>query len=340
MQNLLNYVLCFLAAFLISSFVCAVLLRFLGTRFVDVPAGIKTHSGSVPLVGGTAIAAGFFFSLIIMRFITDFPTGTLHSLRGIFAGGAIIYICGLIDDIKKPKGLGTGIKLLAQAAAAYALIHYGIKINFIQNTFISYALTMLWVIGVTNAFNLLDIADSFAVSQACVAALFFIIVALPSEHIYVNFAAAALLGGALAFWPFNVSKTFKSFMGDGGSMLLGFVLSAVAMGAEYTMKSPLAVFAPILILAVPLWDTAFVFIVRMIQGKNPLKGSPDHMLIILKEYGVSPVATVTIMMLASLFYGAMALCVVNLKPVWSYIILLVCAADMLLAGYYIYKLKK
>ncbi|ACC98447.1 UDP-N-acetylmuramyl pentapeptide phosphotransferase/UDP-N-acetylglucosamine-1-phosphate transferase [Elusimicrobium minutum Pei191] len=339
MQNLSTYVFCTLCALLISSILAPALVFITNGRFTDKPGGIKNHIGNIPLVGGTAIVAGFFISLLIIRFTTDFPSGTLHSLRGIFLGGFIIYFTGIVDDLKKPKGINPGLKLLGQAAAAYILIHYGIKINFIENVWIANTLTLIWIIGLTNAFNLLDIMDGLSVSQAACASLFFIIIALPSEHIYVNFTAAALLGAALGFWPYNHSKRQKIFMGDGGSMFLGFVLAAVSLGTEYSAKNPMAVLAPILILAVPLWDTGFVFLVRTIQGKNPFLGSPDHAVILLRNKGLTPNTILALFLTASIGYGALALIVINVSDFWTYIIFAFSMVDMTAAAHMIYKFK-
>ncbi|MCL2888681.1 MAG: undecaprenyl/decaprenyl-phosphate alpha-N-acetylglucosaminyl 1-phosphate transferase [Elusimicrobia bacterium] len=339
MQNLLVYLFCALSAFLITSISVPLVITALGGRFADVPSGLKTHSGAVPLAGGPAIMAGIFLSLLIVRFTISFPTGTLHSLRGVLAGGLIIFAAGLADDIKKPDGISALTKFAAQTAAAIALIFYGIKINFIGNNILSYIVTVLWVIGLTNSFNLLDIADLLAVSQACCAALFFIIIALPSEQIYVNFTAAALLGAGVGFAPYNISKRCKSFMGDSGSMLLGFTLAAVSMGAQYSFKNPAAVLAPLLILAVPLWDTAFVVIARILQRKNPFKGSPDHAVIRLQKYGVSSNTVVLMLLAASIIYGALALFVIHLNPFWTSVIFTLTLLDALACGIYIYRLK-
>jgi len=339
MQNLLVYIFCALGAFLVTSVSVPALIMLLGDKFTDKPYGIKTHDGVVPLAGGPAIMAGVFLSLLMVRLTVSFPTGTLHSLRGVLAGGLIIFAAGLVDDIKKPAGISAFTKLAAQTAAAAALIFYGIKINFVTNNVLSYTLTVLWVIALTNSFNLLDITDLLAVSQACCAALFFIIIALPSEEIFVNFAAAALLGAGVGFAPYNVSRRCKSFMGDSGSMLLGFLLAAVSMGARYSFKNPAAVLAPVLILAVPLWDTGFVFIARIAQKKNPFKGSPDHAVLRLQQHGFSRHAAVLLFLAGSIIYGALALAVIHLNPFWTSVIFTLMLLDALACGVFIYRLK-
>lgn len=284
MSNLFLYFFTFIFAFGISYFCISPLKRLAQKYLVDKPTKLKNHKGNIPLCGGAIVAVGFFGSLIILRLLTSFPSGTLHNLRGLFLGGAIIFILGLIDDFKKPKGVNSYIKLLFQTIAALILINYDIKINFLDTPW-DYILTILWVVGLTNAFNLIDIMDGLAISQAFMASLAFLLINLPFEYIYVNFAAISLLGAGLAFWPQNHAPK-KIFLGDSGSMLLGFLLSALALGARFSVINPAAVFAPLLILALPIFDTIFVSIIRIVKGINPLKGSPDHFPLRLKKLGL------------------------------------------------------
>ncbi|WP_424244691.1 UDP-GlcNAc:undecaprenyl-phosphate GlcNAc-1-phosphate transferase [Elusimicrobium posterum] len=340
MQNLELYVLASLTACALSSVLVPFLIHFTGRFLGDAPFGIKSHTGTVPLVGGSAVMAGLCASLILIRFITNFPTGTLHSLRGILIGGAIIYITGLIDDLKKPQGLGVIPKLILQFAAAYALYHFDIRIKFLGEGPAGMLLTMLWVVGITNAFNLLDIMDGLCCSQALCAALFFLVIALPGEHIYVNFASAAIAGAVAGFWPYNHKNDGrKAFLGDSGSLLLGFMLAAIAMGTEYSQLKPLSVYAPLLILALPIFDTCFVMLIRILQKKNPFKGSPDHIVMRLEKLGLTKNQILMLMLIASICYGALALLTMHLSSFWTIIIFGLCAADMALAAYYIGRVK-
>ena len=123
------------------------LTRWIGRYFLDRPGGLKTHAGPVPVLGGCGIFLGLSVVLVCIRLTTQFPTGTLHSLRGIILGGALIFAMGLWDDFTKPKGLPVWIKLLIQAAATACLIHYGILIRVFASPWISYPLTFLWIVG-------------------------------------------------------------------------------------------------------------------------------------------------------------------------------------------------
>lgn len=262
------------------------LLRRLGIEWLtDKPGGLKTHTGIVPLVGGCGILIGVLSSLILIRLCTNFPSGTLHNLRGILLGSFIIFTMGLLDDFTKPRGLPVWLKLCLQATATAALIRYGVLIEAIQNPWVSWPLTFLWVVGLTNAFNLLDIQNGLCVTQAIVCTVGLALITLPHEYIYVNFAALAVLGAAVAFWPYNHSDSRRIFLGDSGSNLLGFLIAALSLGYGYSSHSNLGFLAPLLILAVPLFDTGFVILARMLKGQNPLKGSNDHAALRLQAAG-------------------------------------------------------
>ncbi|MBI3299980.1 MAG: undecaprenyl/decaprenyl-phosphate alpha-N-acetylglucosaminyl 1-phosphate transferase [Elusimicrobia bacterium] len=278
---------------------------------------VKTHKKAVPALGGVAVWIGFAGALVATRYYTDFPTGTLYRLRAVLLGAAMVFVLGVIDDLKKPLGLGWKSKMGVQALAAAALIHFGIQINFLSPDYLGTALTVLWVVGITNAVNIIDIMDGLAASQAAAAALGFWLIAMPSEDLYVNFAAAALMGAALGFLPWNFSSRWKIFMGDSGSMLLGFSLAALALGTEYTLVNPLGVYAPLLILAVPMYDTFYVMAVRMAKGKSPFLGSRDHFALRLERMGFTRPQIVALSLFASLVLSVCAWLVTLVSTPWA-----------------------
>jgi UDP-GlcNAc:undecaprenyl-phosphate GlcNAc-1-phosphate transferase len=120
---------------------------------------------------------------------------------------------------------------------------------------------------------------------AIVATLAFVFIALPTEELYVNLAAAALCGGALGFFPYNISKRWRIFMGDGGSLLLGFICSSLALGTSYGKDTEWGVFAPLMILCLPIYDTLLVFAKRILRGSSPFLGSKDHFALRLEMLG-------------------------------------------------------
>lgn len=335
------YLICALTALAVS-YALTPLVRALSLRWqlLDTPSSnIKTHKTPTPSMGGLAMAAGFFISLLVIRLFTHFPTGTLHDLRGIFAGGTIIVLLGFFDDFRKPHGLGVKTKFFIQTAAALLLIAYGMKIRFIHPDYLALAISVIWIVGVCNALNIIDIMDGFASSQAAAASLCFLLIALPSEAIYVNFAAAALLGATLGFLPHNLGSKRKIFMGDSGSLFLGFMLAALSIGTSYDGKHSLGVLAPLLILAVPIYDTFFVAVIRMSRGCSPFMGSKDHYALRLEKMGLSRHAVVGYSAATALLFGVCAWQAVRLD-FWQALSLYLAVGLMLLAfSFYIARLR-
>ncbi len=278
----------------------------LAMGWVDRPSSpIKTHKVTTPVVGGIALFAAYAITLIFLRLWTKFPTGTLHSLRSLLIGASLIFACGIFDDINKPKGLDYRVKFLIEFVAASIVLLNGIRIRFISPAYLASFLTVLWIVGITNALNIIDIMDGLCASQAAIAAMGFLLISLPSEQLYVNFASAALAGAAIGFLPWNFSQKRKIFMGDSGSLVLGFLLACVSLGTRYSDINPAGVYAPILILLVPMYDTFFVMILRLINGKSPFMGSKDHFALRLEKMGYSRIQVVLI---AAAFSGFLGFC--------------------------------
>ena len=340
LENSRLYLLAFVLPLLLS-LALTPLLRWLALHLghLDRPTDIKTHKVPTPLLGGAAIFLAFASTLVAMRFYTSFPTGTLRDLRVILVGGLIMFLLGLIDDLHKPKGLGVKTKFAVQFAVAAYTAWYGIRIHFIQPGYVAYALSVLWIVGVSNAFNLIDIMDGLAAGQAALAAFGFLLIAFPSESIYVNFTSAALAGAALGFLPYNFSRRLKIFMGDSGSLLRGFVLALVAMGTRYTHHNPLGVYAPLFILAVPIYDTLFVSVMRIRRGHSPFIGSQDHFALRLERIGFSRRRVVWLASLATLMLSFFAFLLTRVTVAWGALIFVVVLCEFLLVSAAIAKIK-
>jgi len=283
------YLICFILTFVISLILTPIMRTIaLKLNILDIPhSNIKTHKIPTPYLGGVSIAISFWVGLTFIRILTSFPTGTLRSLRGIFLGSLIIFILGLIDDIKK-DGLNFRLKFFVQISAAILIIFYGIKIEFIKPEWFGLIITTIWIVGITNSLNIIDIMDGLSSGIAIIASLGFFFIGLPSEEkIYVNFASIALAGSCLGFLPYNLSQKFKIFMGDTGSLLIGFILSSISLGTRYTDVNNIGLFAPILILAIPIYDTFLVIYFRWKKGISPFLGSKDHFALRLEKMGYS-----------------------------------------------------
>lgn len=340
LENSRLYIIAFVLPLLLSLGLTP-LLRALALRFghLDSPTEIKTHKIPTPLFGGMAVFLSFAASLVFMRFYTSFPTGTLRDLRVILIGGAVMFALGFIDDIRKPHGLGFKTKFLVQFLVAIYVAYYGIRINFIQPDHFGFILSVIWIVGVSNAFNIIDIMDGLSAGQAAMAAFGFLLIAFPSESIYVNFASAALAGAALGFLPYNFSHRFKIFMGDSGSLLCGFVLAVIALGTRYTDVNPLGVYAPLLILAVPIYDTFFVSVLRLRRGHSPFLGSKDHFALRLEKIGFTRRGVVRLATLATLGLSVFAWLLTQVSLTWGILIVSVLAVEFLLVAFALAKIK-
>jgi len=278
---------CYVVAFFFAlalAYVLTPFFRKIAIRFeiLDHPVpNLKIHSRPVPYLGGLAIWLAFVFTLLGVRFLTHFPTGTLRNLRGIFYGGTLIMVLGLIDDIWQ---LDYRVKFFGQFIASLILILYNIRIEFISSLPLSIFLTIFWVVGITNAINIIDIMDGLAAGVVVIAGLAFSFIALPIEKIYVNFAALALAGSCLGFLRYNWQPA-RIFMGDSGSLFIGFILAAISLGESYTTINNIGLFAPFLVLGIPIYDTLLVIFFRTLKGKSIFAGSRDHFAFRLEAMG-------------------------------------------------------
>jgi UDP-GlcNAc:undecaprenyl-phosphate GlcNAc-1-phosphate transferase len=281
------YFECFLLALTVSG-VTTPVFRHIAMTFgvLDHPlSDVKTHKQPTPYLGGLAVALGMIMALAFARVVTQFPTGTLRSLRGVILGGSLVLLLGLIDDVNL-KGISYRFKFTGQIVAALCLMTFDIRIHFIHPAWLANLLTIIWVVGITNAVNIIDIMDGLASGIAVIAGLGFFFISLSSfKQVYVNFVPMALAGALLGFMPFNFSKKRKIFLGDTGSLFTGFILAALSLGTAYTHVNNAGVFAPILILGVPIYDTVLVTVLRLQKGKSPFLGSLDHYALRLERHG-------------------------------------------------------
>ncbi len=246
-------------------------MRRLALRYavVDNPNARKVHATPVPLLGGAAIYISFVLVLIFFgdRFY-------INQFVGIFVGATLMSLMGVIDD---RWGLGSYVKLGGQFMAAGVLILSGVQIQ-IFGGWQDIALTVIWVVGITNAMNLLDNMDGLSGGIAMIAAVFFTLLAAMSGQYLVGALAAALAGACAGFLIYNWNPA-HIFMGDAGSLFLGFLLAAVAIKLRFPSNTVTVTWLiPILVLAVPIFDTTLVFISRLRRGKNPLTTpGKDHL---------------------------------------------------------------
>jgi UDP-GlcNAc:undecaprenyl-phosphate GlcNAc-1-phosphate transferase len=303
----MTYLTVFLLSLLLSlAFTPLMRKAALRLKIMDVPNNsVKTHKEPVPYLGGLAVWLSFFLTMVVLRLTTNFPTGTLHALRGIIYASVLILILGIIDDLHI-RGLHYTWKFLIQFIAAGILVLFDIRIKFVQSTVLSVALTLIWIVGITNAFNLIDVMDGLSGSVAAIAALGFFLISLPTNILYVNYGTVVIIGACLGFLPYNLSRKHRIFLGDTGSLFLGFVLAALALGTSYTTVNRISFIAPLLVLTIPIFETLLLVFHRIKKGRSPFMGSKDHFALRLEKMGYSRPVILLMTVSVALFLSGVA----------------------------------
>ncbi len=262
------------ATALIFSIVATPLARRLALRVgvVAVPRNRDMHVQPVPLLGGAAIYGGFVLALLLLG-----DQAYIRELVAILLGATLVSLFGLADDRWR---LSARVKLIGQLLAVLVLALGGTQIQLFSQPWLNLALTTLWVIGITNAINFLDNMDGLSGGVATIAASFFLLLAAMNEprQVLVGAMAAALAGACLGFLRYNLNPA-TVFMGDTGSLFLGFILAALAIKLRFPSNIPLVTWmVPICVLALPLFDTSLVVVARIRRGVNPFTtAGKDHL---------------------------------------------------------------
>jgi UDP-GlcNAc:undecaprenyl-phosphate/decaprenyl-phosphate GlcNAc-1-phosphate transferase len=285
-----------------------ILLRSpLARRLVAVPAADRWHERATPYVGGIGIFAGFSIGFWLACAAGAFdPT---KAIVGIYCAIALVFAAGLADDLFNLPPIA---KLGAQIAGAAIVLATGTHVQIVSNQLVGDAIAILWLVGITNAFNLLDNMDGLAASMAAIAFGFFAIDAVTVHP--DDFSLAYALAGALAcigFLPFNLRPKSRAlvFMGDSGSQALGFALAALGLASSWRVAGTTVatLFLPVLILAVPILDTALVTVVRLLEGRPIYQGGRDHSSHRLVRFGLSEKHAVLLLALIATSIGASSL---------------------------------
>ena len=292
---------------------------------LDAPDARKVHKKPIPRMGGLAIYLGFVLAVLASMHVN-------REIAGLLLGGTMILIVGIIDDMIQ---LSAKVKLLGQIGAALVLVMFNIRIEWLTNPFgdmlyvdyFSIPLTILWVVGLTNTVNLIDGLDGLAAGVSTIASITILLVALQQNFWTVAILTAALAGAALGFLQHNFNPA-KIFMGDTGSMFLGFMLAAISILGTVKSAATIALVVPIMALGLPIMDTAFAIIRRYMNGRPIFKPDKGHLHHRLLELGLTQKQAVLLMYVISgcLGISAIALTEVNKFLGAGIIILLLAAA--------------
>jgi UDP-GlcNAc:undecaprenyl-phosphate/decaprenyl-phosphate GlcNAc-1-phosphate transferase len=296
-------VLTSLAVIVISYLVCTALvypIRALGMRFgiLDFPGQRKCHTTAIPRVGGLAI----FVSLLLVVWgclfwlphIKSMPLlapfnhsfGALSNyvavtkkLWALLVGATIVSAVGFIDDVKGVE-FSPLFKFLGQIVAALAILPAGIYMDLFNfNPYLSMIISVIWVVGITNSFNLLDNMDGLSSGVALICSFIFFFLVMIKGEFFIALLFSAIIGSILGFFQFNIRGGII-FMGDSGSLLLGYLLGALSLMAHYVDVRDATIFpvvAPLIILGLPLFDTFSVIAIRLFKGQPIYRGDQMHL---------------------------------------------------------------
>jgi UDP-GlcNAc:undecaprenyl-phosphate GlcNAc-1-phosphate transferase len=265
---------------------------------VDRPDGkLKNHKDPVAYLGGIAVYLAVLLTLALTFDLS-------REILGILLSGTIIVILGIIDDFKvlPPK-----IKFIGQAIAAFVLIKSGIYIKLVfLPLWINIILSFLWLMVITNAFNIIDVMDGLATGIGCLVSIILFIVAIMNQHVLIAILTIALAGALLGFLRYNFEPA-KIYLGDTGSLFIGLLLGALSMIGSYTQNNTIACLSPVIILGIPIFDTVFVTYIRWRRGIPIIYGSPDHFALRLRKWRFSTIQTVILSYAASFILGLLAI---------------------------------
>jgi UDP-GlcNAc:undecaprenyl-phosphate GlcNAc-1-phosphate transferase len=345
------------------SFVISWVLTFIVRRvairvgFTDKPGHRKIHSKPIALGGGIAIFLAFALpmalivatALLAPQVVAAGGSPRFHELKTALVGGVqnqatlaisflvgclALHLMGLWDD---RKAMGPYSKLFVQLAVAAAIVALNPTLRAVTawGYVPSLVLTVLWITAVTNAFNFLDNMDGLSAGVACVCATCFLVAALSIQQWFVAASLALLIGALVGFLCFNFAPA-SIFMGDSGSLVIGFILGVLTVRTQYLPRGQefgagwYAVFVPVIVLAVPLYDLIVVSLIRIARGVSPFKGDTNHFSHRLVARGMSKRTAVLCLYLISAATGLGAIILPHARS--PYVAVLIFCQTLLILG--------
>jgi len=252
----------------------------------------------IPLIGGIAIGLSFVLASTLSL---SLYRGFSKEIIGIIIASFMMLIFGVIDDLRE---LSISAKFLVQIIATSLLILFGIKTQIVYiGDLANIIITFIWVLGIANAINHLDVVDAVAAGTAMFAGLAFFVISLFNGDIKTAILSVALVAATISFLIYNFPPA-KIYMGNAGSHFLGFVLAAIALVISYApLERKVALLSPIVILGLPIFDTAFLILMRTIKKSLPFKKSNDHLALIFLALGYSKKKTLLTMVSLCLVFS-------------------------------------
>ena len=308
--NMIAVILLPLVVALVISFLSTPIVKSFAYKLgaIDVPKDERRmHKVPIPRMGGLAIFLGFIISVLLFVEVDD-------QMKGILLGSVIIVVMGIIDDITP---LRASLKFVIQILAALIPVYYGVQITCISNPnlfsdnpywnfgWLSIPITVIWIVGLTNAVNLIDGLDGLAIGVSSISALTMLAIAILVAEPQVAVIMAALVGACIGFMPYNMNPA-KIVMGDTGSTFLGYILACITIQGLFKFYAVISFVVPFLILGLPIFDTMFAIIRRISHGQNPMAPDRSHVHHRLIDMGLNQKQAVAVLYVISAILGLSA----------------------------------
>lgn len=332
----LSGIICFCSTPLVKAFAYKV-------GAIDVPKdNRRMHKKPIPRLGGLAMFTGFLISVLLF-----IPLESV--IRGILFGVIIIVVLGIIDDV---MALGAKLKFIVQIFAALVPVLFGVRIEHLPNfnpfsndlyitfpNWISIPLTVLWIVGITNAVNLIDGLDGLAAGVSSIASFTLLIFTfLVPSSLDMSLLIAALAGCCIGFLPYNFNPA-KMFMGDTGATFLGYILAIVSVQGLFKWYTIISFAVPFLVLGLPIFDTLYAMLRRILSGRSPMSADRGHLHHRLIDMGFSQKQAVAILYSISGLLGLSAVLLTNAGPYKVLFMILICVAVFFISVKFINILK-
>lgn len=333
-----------------AAFVVALVISYLLTPYakklaykigaIDVPKdNRRVHKKPIPRLGGIAIYSAFVVTALVMGLFNS-NVYFNSEFKGILIGVTIIVMVGIVDDVKQ---ISAKYKLAAQIAAALIVVYSGVTIDFINFPLIKsesgyvffkalkIPMTVFWIVGITNTVNLIDGLDGLAAGVSAIASMSLAAVAYNTGQYSVAILLVILAGASAGFLPYNFNPA-QIFMGDTGSLAIGFLLATISVEGVIKKAATIAVAIPVLALGVPIFDTTFAIIRRLLNGKPIMEADKGHLHHRLLDHGFSQRQTVVTLYAISMVLGGSAVVLSNTTTKLSAYLVIATISILILFG--------
>ena len=320
----------------IAAFACAFAITLVTTPFakwlsvkcgaIDYPKDRGVHKKPMPRMGGVAIVLGFTITVLMVNYFDKSMDS--RQFAGFLVGALLIAGLGVVDDM---KNLPAKLKFCVQILAALIVIFSGTRIQVVLWPVTAYLqkfsipITLVWIVGVTNAVNLIDGLDGLAVGVSSIAAITMLAVALLTGNMPIAITMAALAGACIGFMPYNLNPA-KIFMGDTGSTFLGYILATYSIQGLFKYYAIVSFAVPFLVLGLPIFDTAFAIVRRVARGQSPMTPDRGHIHHRMMDMGLNQKQTVAALYVVSSLLGLSAVVLTTSGELKAMLLLLTLAA--------------